>query len=213
MSCHPVLDILDILDIVQTCPSCPTCPQGAIQNNLQKLRGFESAKFGTIIARAKTGVRADPDSSRQERLVAIASVALPIGSVGCHWNPAKSEACGSVCSGQGDEAGKSAGIITVLDGRVSQRSWECAQGEPLYTMRRRRSRTSRDWGGAENGREDTIWQKSGGPSEAGGVLRWLQPATLGFGAKLALKPVMFVSRGKLTGSLRNAGLSWDTQAL
>ena len=87
---------------------------------------------------------------------------------------------------------------------------ECAQGQPLDTMRRRRWRTCRDWGGAQNGREHIIWQKSGGPSEAGvsfGGLnpqRWslvqnwrsslqcsslvenwsVQSATLGFGGKL-----------------------------
>jgi hypothetical protein len=55
-------------------------------------------------------------------------------------------------------------------------------------------------------------QKSGGPSEAGGVLRWLQPATLGFAAKLALMPASssFLKLGAQAG---NAGLSWDTKTL
>jgi hypothetical protein len=183
VSCDPVLDILDILDIVQTCPSCPTCPKGAIQNNLQKLRGFESAKFGTIIACAKTGVRADPDSSRQERLVAIASVALLKRECGRSLKPRKKRGvweCAQWSKGRGRLVGG--------HGRVSQRSWECARSKPLDTMRRTRWRTCPDWVYAYNGREDTIWQKSGGPSEAGGVLRWLQPATLGFGGKLALMP-------------------------
>jgi hypothetical protein len=127
MSCHPVLDILDILDIVQTCPSCPTCPQGAIQNNLQKLRGFESAKFGTIIACAKTGVRADPDSSRQERLVAIASVALPKRECGRSLKPRSKRGVWECAMVKGTrQAGR-------RDGRASQRSWGvCSQRTPRH---------------------------------------------------------------------------------
>jgi hypothetical protein len=111
MSCDPVLDILDI---VQTCPNCP---KRAISEKLRRLRTSGFPIFGTHLAITKIGIRADPDSSRHDLGVAIASVALPIGSVGGHWNPAESEACGSVPSGQRDEAGWSAG------GRASQRSW------------------------------------------------------------------------------------------
>jgi len=129
----------------KSCPKCPTCPQRAIQNNPQKLRGCEFAKFGTIIADIKTGIRADPDSSRHDLGVAIASVALPIGSAQGHSNPARSEACGSVCSGQRDEAGK-------VGGRVgSQRSWGGAHNERHYTIWRRRRRACQNWVCAQNG--------------------------------------------------------------
>jgi hypothetical protein len=161
--------------------------------------------------------------------VAIASVALPIGSVGGHWSPARCEACGSVASGPRDEVGWSAGgrasqrswgvcsqrtprdlEAKKVDGMfrlggypqrtpsgyiakkverlselgvysertqrhhmakewASQRSWGCAHSEPLDTIRRTRWRTCRDRG-AQNGREDIIWQKSGHPAKLGGVL-------------------------------------------
>jgi hypothetical protein len=133
---------LDILDIVQ---SCPKCPKWVISEKLRKLQSCALRNVGTHLAGTRTGIRADPDSNRRERLVAIASVALPIGSAQGHSNPARSEACGSVCSGQRDEAGK-------VGGRVgSQRSWGGAHNERHYTIRRRRWRACQNWVCAQNG--------------------------------------------------------------
>jgi len=119
--------VLDILDFVQSCPKCPSCPKGAIQNNPQKLRGFGFAKFGTIIAGIKTGIRADPDSSRHERLVAIASVALPKRECGRSLKPRKERGVWECVQWSRDEAGWSVG------GRASQRSWGvCSQRTPRH---------------------------------------------------------------------------------
>jgi hypothetical protein len=75
---------LDILDIVQ---SCPKCPKWAILEKPRKLQSFGSREFGTSLAHKKIGIRADPDSSRDERLVAIASVALPKRECGRSLKP------------------------------------------------------------------------------------------------------------------------------
>jgi hypothetical protein len=133
---------LDILDIVQSCPNCPTCPKGAIQNNAQKLRGCGFAKFGTIIASAKTGIRAGPDSSRHERLVAIASVALPKRECGRSLKPRKKRGmreCIQWSKGRGGLVGGRVGVPAKL-------------------------------GGASKGPRDITRQKSGPPGETGGVL-------------------------------------------
>jgi hypothetical protein len=76
--------VLDILDIVQTCPKCPKC---ANSENLRKLRSCALRKFGTHLANTRIGIRADPDSSRHERLVAIASVTLPKRECGRSLKP------------------------------------------------------------------------------------------------------------------------------
>ena len=109
--------VLDILDIVQTCPKCLTCPKGAIQNNPQKLRGFGSAKFGTIIASIQTGIRADPDSSRHDLGVAIASVALPKRECGRSLKPRKKRGvweCAQWSKGRGRLVGGREGVPAKL---------------------------------------------------------------------------------------------------
>jgi hypothetical protein len=78
MSCDPVLDILDIVQ------SCPNCPKSVISEKPRKLRSSGFRKLGTGLALGKIGIRADPDSSRHDLGVAIASVALQIGSVKGH---------------------------------------------------------------------------------------------------------------------------------
>jgi len=73
--------VLDILDIVQ---SCPKCPKRAISEKIRRLRTSGPPVLGTHLAIENIGIRADPDSSRHDLGVAIASVALPIGSVKGH---------------------------------------------------------------------------------------------------------------------------------
>jgi hypothetical protein len=65
---------LDILDIVQTCPKCP---KWVVSEKPRKFGTSEFHKFGTRLASKRVGIRADPDSSRHDLGVAIASVALP----------------------------------------------------------------------------------------------------------------------------------------
>jgi hypothetical protein len=93
----------------KTCPNCPTSAKGAIQNNAQKLRGCEFAKFGTIIATIQTGIRADPDSSRHDLGVAIASVALPKRECGRSLKPRKKRGVWECVQWSRDEAGKVGG--------------------------------------------------------------------------------------------------------
>jgi hypothetical protein len=146
---------LDILDIVQSCPNCPTCPKGAIQNNAQKLRGCEFAKFGTIIASIQTGIRADPDSSRHDLGVAIASVALPKRECGRSLKPRNKRGmweCMQWSKGRGRQVGGREGVPAKLGGR-SQRT-PCHRKAKKWVPQR-------------------IW----------GVLWWHQPAMAVFGGK------------------------------
>jgi len=119
-----------------------------------------------LLLAKKIGIRADPDSSRRGRLVAIASVALPKRECGRSLKPRRKRGVRECMQWSRDEAGRSAGT----GGRPSE-AGECAHSEPPDTMRRRRWRTCPDWVCAQNGRQDIIWQKSGHPSEAGGCAR------------------------------------------
>ena len=73
------------------------------------MRGFGFAKFGTIIAGIKTGIRADPDSSRHDLGVAIASVALPKRECGRSLKPRKKRGVWECVQWSRDEAGKVGG--------------------------------------------------------------------------------------------------------
>jgi len=154
-------NVLDILDIVQ---NCPKCPKWVISEKPRKLRSSGFRKFGTRLAFTKIGIRADPDSSRRERLVAIASVALPKRECGRSLKPRRKRGvweCAQWSKGRG----------RLVGGRVgSQRSWGVCSGPTPRHHEAQKVEGLSKLGGAHNERQDIIWQKSGRPSEAGGGL-------------------------------------------
>jgi len=107
MSCETVLDILDN---VQTCPKCL---KRVILEKLRKLRSSGSRKFGTRLADRKIGIRADPDSSRHDLGVAIASVALPKRECGRSLEPRYKRGVWEFAQWSRDEAGWSEGFPRV----------------------------------------------------------------------------------------------------
>ena len=98
--------VLDILDIVQ---NCPKCPKWVISEKPRKLRSSGFRKFGTRLAITKIGIRADPDSSRHDLGVAIASVALPSRECGRSLKPRSKRGMWECVQWSRDEAGWSAG--------------------------------------------------------------------------------------------------------
>jgi len=70
-------------------------------------------ELARILRPTTVGIRADPDSSRQERLVAIASVALPKRECARSLKPRRKRGVWECAQWTRDEAGWSAGWVGV----------------------------------------------------------------------------------------------------
>jgi hypothetical protein len=145
----------------KTCPKCLKC---VILEKLRKLRSSAFRKFGTRLAYGKIGIRADPDSSRHDLGVAIASVALPKRECGRSLKPRKKRGmweCAQWSKGRGRLVGG--------HGWVSQRSWGVwSQGTPRHRKVKKVENLSRLGGVLRTDAKTSYGKRVGVPAKLGG---------------------------------------------